>query len=335
MQYEKGIFLFDVEVELAWGHIGEAISKEAELRMKDASMKARDHVDDFLQLLDKYQIPTTFGILGHAALDHCENAGMPHADMPRPSYSWLREDWYKHDPCKTLTDEPAFYGKDIVDKIVNWVSQTELPNDIACHSFSHQLFGDPGCTEEVADAELKKCLEIMKENYGIRPRVFIFPRDFPGHLKVLKRNGFIAFRGPIPHVMTYSESPKGISNAIMKYASLGSYLGSFYLSMSPPVVQHSVEEGLTNIPASMCYNKKPFIPLRLVKSKAMKGIDRAVKEKRIFHLYTHEINLGEASDTEAFLESLEEILAHADSFRKQNRLLITTTRKFAESTRED
>lgn len=331
MLYDKGVFLFDVEVELAWGHTGGEMS-EVKLRMREASMNVRNRLNDVLLLLDKYQIPATFGILGHAALDHCEGSGLPHADMPRPSYSWLTGDWYSHDPCKTLAEEPAFYGRDIVDRIVNWVSRSELPNDVACHSFSHQLFGDPGCTEDVADAEVKKCLKIMKENYGIRPRVFIFPRDFPGHLKVLKRNGFIGFRGPIPHFITYSESPIGVANTMMKYASLASYWGSFYLSMPPPVVQHSIQEGLLNVPASMCYNKKPFVPLRLVRSKATKGIDRAVKEKRIFHLYTHLINFGEAPDIKGFLGSFEDILAHVDSFRKQNRLVVTTIRQLAEST---
>ena len=331
MEYDRSIFLLDIEIELAWGLIGEKIDKEAKQRMRSASLEVRRRLDNILLLLDEYQIPVTWGILGHVALDHCEGLGAPHPDMPRPSYEWLRKDWYEHDPCKTLAEEPAFYGKDIVDRVIHWALQTKMPHDIACHSFSHQLFGDPGCSEEVAEAELKKCLELIEKNYGIRPKVFIFPRDFPGHINVLRKNGFIAFRGQIPRIITYSESPKGMPNTILKYASLASYWGSFYLYVPPPVVQRCIEQGLTNIPGSMCYNKKPFIPLKLIKSKAIKGIRRAVKEKKIFHLYTHLINFGEALDIEAFLKSFEEILAFADLLRNKNQLEITTIRKFAES----
>lgn len=331
MRYEKGIFLLDIEIELAWGLIEEKTDHEAKQRMRAVSLEVRRRLDEILLLLDKYQIPVTWGILGHVALDHCKTLEMPHPDMPRPSYKWMRKDWYEHDPCKTLAEEPAFYGKDIVDKVIHWASRNTTPHDIACHSFSHQLFGDPGCSEEVAEAELKKCLGILEENYGVCPKVFIFPRDFSGHLDVLRKNGFIAFRGQIPRIITYSESPKGILNTMLKYASFASYWASFYLSVAPPVVQHSIERGLVNILGSMCYNKKPFIPLGLIRSKAMKGIARAVKEKKIFHLYTHLINFGEAPDIKAFLKGFEEILAYSDLLRSKNQLTITTIREFVES----
>lgn len=327
MQRRKGIFLFDIEVELAWGFIDQKFNRD---KMERASLNARKHLNTILSLLDKHKIPVTWGVLGHITLDHCERANMPHSEMPRSSYQWLKLDWYEPDPCATLEDEPAFYGKDIVDRVVNFASKSTVSHDIACHSFSHQLFGDPGCSEEVAEAEVKKCLEIMEENYKIRPRVFIFPRDYTGHLDVLKRNGFVAFRGPIPHIITYTLA-RGTGNTLVRYASLASYWASFCFRVAPPVVQHFNEHGLINIPGSMCYNKKPFIPLSLIKAKALKGMERAVKENKIFHLYTHLINFGLAPNIKAFLKSFEEILAFADLLRTKNQLEITTIRKFAES----
>lgn len=328
MQRRKGIFLLDIEVELAWGFIEQKFSKD---KMERASLNARKHLNTILSHLDKHKIPVTWGVLGHIALEHCERTNIPHSEMPRPSYQWLKRDWYEHDPCARLKDEPAFYGKDIVDRVADFASKSSVTHDIACHSFSHQLFGDAGCSEEVAEAEVKKCVEIMKENYSIRPRVFIFPRDYPGHLDVLKRNGFVAFRGPIPHIIAYTETSQGTRNTLFRYASLASYWASFYFRVPPPVVQHFSEHGLINVPGSMCYNKKPFIPLSLIKAKALKGMEKAVKEKKIFHLYTHLINFGLAPNIKAFLKSFEEILAFADLLRNKNQLEITTIRKFAES----
>ncbi len=325
----KGVFLFDVEIELAWGFIDQQFDRN---KMTKASENVRRSLDNIFSLLEKYQIPVTWGVLGHVALDRCRRMKIPHPEMPRPSYKWLKRDWYEPDPCSTLEEEPAFYGKDIVDRIINFTSKTNMAHDIACHSFSHQLFGDPGCSEAVAESEIDWCLKIMKENYGLCPKIFIFPRDFVGHLSILRRKGFIAFRGPIPHAVSYSEKGDSIGNKVRKYVSLSSYLASFYLRFPPPVVSIKKEEGLKNIASSLCFNKKPYIPLGLTTLKAKRGIQRAIGEKKIFHLYTHLINFGEAPNIMSFLRSFEEILAYGNLKKAQKRLEITTMRKLSEET---
>jgi len=323
----KGTFLLDIEIELAWGIIDQLFDRN---RMTEFSKNIRKHLGGILSLLEKYRIPVTWGILGHVALDHCRRRTTPHPEMPRPIYKWLKRDWYEPDPCSTLEDEPSFYGKDIVDRVINFTLKSNVAHDIASHSFSHQLFGDPGCTEKVALAEIEQSLNIMSQNYGITPKVFIFPRDSVGHLDVLRRSGFTAFRGPIPHAMPYSEGDKGIVRMARKYASEFGYLASFYLRLPPPIVIVEDIDGLKNIPASMCFNKKPFIPLSLVTLKAKKGIKRAMEEKKIFHLYTHLINFGQAPNVQYFLKNFEEVLAYVNLQRAWKNLEVTTMRSLAE-----
>lgn len=323
----KGSFLLDIEVELAWGVIDKNIDTET---LRKTAQRVRNILDDILLLLETYQIPVTWGVTGHLILDHCERfKGTAHPEMPRPKYKWLDQDWYLHDPCTRSTNNQAFYGKDITDKIVDYVSRSRIPHDIACHSFSHQLFGDPDCTEEVAEAEIKRCIQLMHDNYKTRPEVFIFPRNYPGHYSVLKKNGIVAFRGPIPQRITYLESGGGIGNSAKKYASLLSYWMSFYVGIPPPVASPSKEHSLVNIAGSMCYNKKPFIPLKLIVHKAKRGLDRAIKEKKIFHMYTHLVNFGETSNEKAFLNGFEEILSYAYIQNKNNTLEAVTIKKIA------
>ena len=324
----RGIFLLDIEIELAWGIIDKKINLE---KIRKASLRAKKCLEDLIYLLEKYEIPVTWGILGHTMMNHCEReSGVPHSEMPRPSYEWLKKDWYFYDPCKKLTEEPAFYGKDIVDKIINYSLETKIPHDIAIHSFSHVLFGNPGCSEEVAEAEIERCLELMEQNHNTIPKVFVFPRGDVGHLDVLRRKGMIAFVGSPPHAITYSESSKRPWNLCRKYALLTSYWISFYLGIPPPVIYPKKEDGLINIPPSMCYNKKAFIPLQLIVLKAKKGIDRAVRERKIFHLFTHLINFGQAPNRERFLRGLEEILAYVHMHRIRGELETTTVRRVAE-----
>lgn len=323
----KGVFLLDIEVELAWGIIDQKINREA---LRNVSLKVREHLDRILCLLEQYSIPVTWGIVGHLVLDKCESvAGVPHPEMPRPSYRWMTNDWYRNDPCETLAEQPAFYGKDIVDKIVEYSLKTQGSHDIACHSFSHQLFGAPGCSEMVAEAEVSRCLNLLKENYGIHPQVFIFPRDSVGHLDILRKEGFISFRGPVSHSVNFSETDRRIVGVFRKNISLAIYLASFYLTIPPPVVNPKMENALVNIPASLCFNKKPFIPLSLIVRKARKGLDRAIKEKKIFHMYTHLINFGTVRDPKEFIKGFENVLSYANLKGEENKLEITTMHRLA------
>lgn len=335
MRFDKGVFLLDIEVELAWGIMtSPSRTKVNSKKLEEAARNIRERLKITFEVLENYEIPATWGILGHVLLDRCErnlDSKLPHPDMPRPSYKWIETDWYWFDPCKTISEEPAFYGKDITDKIIDFTSKTKVKHEIACHSFSHPIFGDKNCNEKVAEAEVKKCIHLLRENYSIVPRVFIFPRNSPGHLNILRRNGIKAFRGPIPNAIKNLESEGGLVNSLRKHSSLALEFLSFYLETPPPLVMPSKEQGLVNIPASLCFSKPPFIPLRLVITKAKKGIQMAVKNKKIFHLFTHDINFGIVVDFKEFFEGFEEILKCAQTYWKRDELELTTMGRVAES----
>ena len=307
-----GIFLLDIEVELAWGMLDIGMNKE---KMINISQRARTHLQSIIDLLEKYNISVTWGILGHLLLHRSVGESKAsHPEIPR----------------KSPNDESAFYGKDVTDKIIKYVLKTKTPHDIACHSFSHMLLGDPKLDKMVAETEVKRSVQILKETYGVVPKVFIFPKNDVGYLEVLKMNDFIAFRGPIPQLIDYSETARGIKNSVRKYVSLTSQLAAFYLKIPPRVVEPKEENGLINIPASMCFNKKPLLPLGLVLHKAIKGIDRAIRERKVFHLFTHLVNFGQPPEGTAFVKSFEKILAYANLCREKGGLEITTMRKIAE-----
>jgi peptidoglycan/xylan/chitin deacetylase (PgdA/CDA1 family) len=331
---EKGVFLLDIEVELAWGIMTSPGYKERDMeKAKWAAKREREFLEDVLAILDAYEVPVTWDILGHAILDACERdskSNLPHSEMPRPSYKWMKRDWYWFDPCTTLQQEPTFYGKDITDRIVDFLTKAKVEHDIGCHSFSHMLFGDKDCSEEVAETDVKKVMQLLKDNYGIEPEVFIFPRNSVGHIDVLRRNGIKAFRGPIPHTINYEESGGGLGNSLRKVSSLALQFASFYLRTPPPLVMPIKEQGLVNIPASLCYSKPSLIPLNTVIARAKKGIRKAVETKKIFHLYTHLINFGAVANAQEFLKGFEEILKYAHANWKVNALEMTTMRRISQ-----
>jgi len=318
----KGTFMLGIDVELAWGLV---YRKKIDLsEITTMSINVRSALDSVLALFERFQIPATWSILGHLMLDHCDrdnDSDLPHPDMPRPSYSWLEDDWYRYDPCSNLEKDPAWYGKDIVGKIIQYVGASKLPHEIGCHSFSHQLFGDPECGEEVARAEITKCLDLMNEEYGLIPRVFTFPRAYTGHIGVLKELGFIAFVDTPPKLYPCVKMERTIANYVKTYLSLALQFLSYYFLFPPHVV--AAEEplsGLWAVKGCLGYGKKPLIPLSLVTAKAIQGIDKAVREQKIFSMFAHLKEFG----VDGFFGEFEKVLEHVDRRRKEGKLEVKT-----------
>jgi len=322
----KGVFMLWIDVELAWGR---AHRRKINLqKLRKVALNVRGVLDQIFVLLENYNIPVTWAILGHLLLDHCSKNdanGLPHPDMPRPNYSWLKGDWYRYDPCTDVEDDPAWYGNDIVDKIVGHVKDVETINDLGCHSFSHQLFGDPGCGEELARAEVERCIELMKERYGIVPGVFAFPRDYVGHVNALHDLGFTVFRDVPTKLYPCLELEKTVSNRIKTFFSLFAQFLSYYFLVPPHVVApREVLPKLWAVSGCLAYSRKPLIPLRLATWKAIKGVNKAIEEGKIFCMYTHLRDLGENGGV---IADFEKILSYVDAKRKEGLLEVKTATK--------
>jgi peptidoglycan/xylan/chitin deacetylase (PgdA/CDA1 family) len=205
-----------------------------------------------------------------------------------------------------------FYGRSLVEK----VRVCPVPQEIGCHSFSHVIFGDPGCSRETAESELLACVRAARE-LGIEMRSFAFPRNEVGHVDVLREYGFACYRGAEPHWYEKVELPLTVKRL--------AHLWNVITAAKPPVVLPELtEDGLWNIPGSMIYfpmhGLRRFIPLSRRVKAAVKGLEAASKEKRIFHLWFHPTNL--ADSTNAMFEGLRQILKHAESLRATDRLTI-------------
>ena len=318
-----GVFVLWIEVELGWGLLHRRRIDLQEVTR--ASVNAREVLDPVIGLLERYNIPTIWSLVGHLLLDHCNRSrlnGLPHPEMPRPSYSWLNDDWYRYDPCTDVQRDPAWYGKDIANRIIQYMKRTKIRHEIGCHSFSHQQFGDPGCGEELARAEIEKCIELMKTGYDIVPKVFAFPRDYVGHLNTLKELGFTSYRSTPPKLYPCLKLEKTFSNYVKTYFSLFIQLLSYYFLFPPHVViPRETLPGLSSVQGCLAYGKKPLIPLRLVTFKAVQGINRAIREKKIFSMYTHLRSFGA---NENMFSEFEKILSYVNLKREHGKLEVKT-----------
>ncbi|QQG43497.1 MAG: polysaccharide deacetylase family protein [Candidatus Daviesbacteria bacterium] len=197
-------------------------------------------------------------------------------------------------------DAKLWSGKDIIKLI-----QENKIHEIASHSFSHIEFDK--ATKDEAESEISKSVKIAREN-NVNLTSFVFPRNKTGHLRLLKKYGFKSFRGPDKRIWEL------ISPTI------------------PPVYEPYIQSGLVVIPGSMYFvstrGMKKYIPPNLRFLKAKLGIENAIKNKKVFHLWTHPIDL--VDNNNQLLCELEKILIYATEKKTQGQLEIKNMGEIAQ-----
>lgn len=302
---KKAIFVLSLDLELCWGDVDKPKKLQEN---KGYYEEARDCIKKLLELFEKYNLSATWAAVGHLLLTECSGEGeMKHGDIPRSSYPWYQKDWFEECPCSSQQEAPLWYGQDIIRNI----KACSVYQEIACHSFSHIPFGDQNTRRDTVQGELFNCIRAA-EALDIKLKSFVFPRNLIGYIDELKKFGFEAFRGAEPS--WYQSFPKKLQKIC--------HMADQLLAITPPVVLPEVKEGLYDIPASMLYlpmnGFRGFIPVSFRIRKAQKGIRKAIRQKKIFHIWFHPFNI--ATNKEKLLYGLEEILKEVQSCREKGLL---------------
>ncbi|MCI0414563.1 polysaccharide deacetylase [bacterium] len=304
--FERGVFTLSLDFELIWG----TLDKPGLNGFRKACEIEREQViDRLLSVFVEFEVPATWCVVGHLMLDHCNSEqGVKHPSIVPPRHAWC-PDWFAQDPCGNEETFPLFYGRSLIEKI----RDCRVPQEIGCHSFSHVIFGDSGCSVETAKTELAACVEAARE-LKLEMQSFVFPRNSVGHLQELANFGFRVYRGPAP------SWDNRVPIEILKRLAR---LSVAFAAVQPPVVlPEKADHGIWNVPASMMYfpmhGIRRFVPLSLRVQRARKGLNAAVHHKKIFHLWFHPTNL--ADHMEIMFQGLRMILEHARALRDRNEL---------------
>lgn len=309
---DRGAFTLSLDFELIWGTV-DLFGAEGFGRACRAEREVV--IDRLLDLLAEFDIAATWFIVGHLMLDKCDGR---HEEIVRPAHAWHRGDWFKHDPGGTETDAPEFLGRSLVEKIL----ACRVRQEVGCHSFSHAIFGDAGCSREAAESELAACVKAAAD-LGVTMRSFAFPRNMVGHLDLLGRYGFDCYRGPEPEWRGWQYAPSPLRRAWNFTQVL--------FAARPPVVLPEEGGGLLNVPASMLYfpahGVRRHVPHSLRVKRALKGLDAAARRKRVFHLWFHPTNFAE--QTEEMFAGLRQVFERVASLRARGELSVMPVGGFA------
>lgn len=208
--------------------------------------------------------------------------------------------------------------------LVRMVRHFPVAQEIGAHSFSHKDFTRLG--EEEAREDVKSWLRSAEE-MDIVPRSFVFPYNRVAYQELLREMGFFCYRGP--DNVWYRKIPLPFPFGLFLEVV------SDFLALSPPC---SLPRGkdLLEIPGSMPYLGRDsvmgLVPVGASVKRAKKGLDKAAREKKIFHLWFHPFNI--ASRKEALLAGLEEILRAGAEKREKGDLDILTMSQVYETLKD-
>lgn len=281
--HENSIFIMSLDTESIWGYTAYPYHKERALLNMDPS-KGRKCIDQLLYLFNEYQVSATWAVVGHLFLDHCERIkGQPHNEIPR-----FKRDWYSSDPCSDLKKDPLYYGRDIIERIL----ASKIDQEIGYHSFSHVFFSD--CSSEVAQAEIEIGIALAKE-FGINLKSFVFPENKVGHVDILGKYGFSIYRG------ANRQRHRANENWPLRYINW--CIDKF---ISEPVSPKLID-GIWEIPSSMLFCDPYF--KRSVLPRAKRGLIKAIKSQKVFHIYIHPHDLLRYPSLNTDLEKFLKLVA--------------------------
>lgn len=318
--FTTGIFTLSLDFELIWGTIDRrGIDGFGHI----CEVERAEVIDRLLELLAEFEVPATWAIVGHLFLASCAPVGTrKHPEIVRPKHSWVTGDWFDHDPGGDESTAPLFFGRSLIQKIVD----CRVPQEIGSHSFSHVIFGDPGCSRRTAESELRESVCAARD-LGIELRSFIFPRNSVGHLNIFPDYGFTCFRA----------EPRSIAGSPTSQLVRLIRLVEMLTASRPPVgLPELTSSGMWNIPASMIYvpmhGLRRFLPMSLRVRRAVRGLQRAEEEKKIFHLWFHPTNL--ADGIEPMFSGLRQILQYAANLRTDGRMVFRSMGQIADGCRQ-
>ena len=286
-----GSVVISLDAELGWGF------HDLEDPPEDRVESGRRGWNVMLELLDEFDIPATWAVVGHLMLEECDGR---HADHPAPP------GWFGRERGSWRDREDLRFAPDLVTDIL----RADADHEFASHSFSHVLFGDEGTDRELADAELERAVEIA-DVWDQSIDSFVYPRNDVGHRDVLADHGLSAYRGKSPT----RDGVRGLVDSTLRGQSM----------ITEPEID---EYGLVNVPASMFLFGFEGPARTVVESVwtdpmlelARRGIDDAVESDGVFHMWLHPNNLTSERDD----RRMRAILAYLERRRAETDLTVET-----------
>jgi peptidoglycan/xylan/chitin deacetylase (PgdA/CDA1 family) len=291
-----GTFILSLDTEIAWGTDMRDMGKYAHCFESYRVILRR-----LIDLLDTYNIPTTWAVVGQLMLKPTDKRSLI---MASPGLDMI--EWF-HAPY-----------------VVEWIRAAKTTHEIGTHTFSHIYTDDPATTQAVWEADLENC-QTLHQQLDLPLRSIVYPRNQIKYLDTLSKYGIIAYRGIEGN---RRRERRGIAHLLHRA-----------LALPPPtydLASCKVGDKLVNLPASqflLAYDGiRSRIPTASRVRQARLGMEQAAHKNQLYHLWFHPFNLGTSP---RMFDALEQILRVASDMREQGKLQILTMEQAANKVLSD
>lgn len=300
-----GHVVISVDAELGWGF------HDLEEPPTDRIEAARPGWRTLLDLFDEFEVPATWGVVGHLLLEDCDGAHVSHPLAPN---------WFRCERDRWVARPELRYGRDLIEATVG----ASPDHEVGFQTFSHVELGDDAVRPALARAECTAFFDAVPDDLP-SVRSVVFPGNEIGHRDVLAEWGLSCYRG-VP------DDGDGDAGGSLLPRQLAAAAVS-----TPPTAHPAVDEfGLVNVPASMRLAGTGGTANRLyeraigdpVVRGATRGVDAVVGTDEVFHAWLHPHDLL----TDRDVRRVREVLAHVEK-RRGDGLEVSTMGSVADEIR--
>ena len=197
-----GGMVISADFELAWAW---RFAKQTNDPFRQGIEKARQARENFpvlIKLCETFGIPVTWATVGALFLKQTNKETFePMTRIPHfENVNWRFDqgDWYDGIPRTSWEKAKEWYAPDLIESLLS----SGVNHEIGCHTFSHIDFTDNHCPAQVAEDEIRACIEAAKP-YGIKLESFVFPGGTLGNFSILKKHGIQIYRKSMGYDLGY------------------------------------------------------------------------------------------------------------------------------------
>jgi len=293
-----GRFLLSFDCEGKWG-MADDRSMIGQHPISNTSIRWAYEL--ILKILDQYEIPATFGVVGLFASDY-ERFRLIDDELGRES---IYEDWFRF-PKRAFREHnfEGWFFPDLVGRI-----GTRGFHEVSSHGLTHLPFQAPLVSEKLVEFELQRMNELMRTK-EVTLRTMIYPRNQIAYTELLPKYGIQGFRECDVQNAAYGS----------KFAILRDELNLLKRSEA-----ESKETYPVPIPSGVFLNwrhgTRRLIPRGATLQRWSHVLDHAQKSGGVAHLWLHPHNLITARDQADLFERCIKMVAE----RVRNKVMTAMT----------
>jgi peptidoglycan/xylan/chitin deacetylase (PgdA/CDA1 family) len=294
----NGKFIISLDFELHWGvaEIWELNSK------KEYFDTTRKSIPLVLEMFKQNNIHATWATVGFLFAKD-KNQLISFCPKLRPTYVKSNLSYYNLIDDNLIgeneIEDPYHYAPSLINLIINTPNQ-----EIGTHTFSHYYCNEKGQNEMQFEEDLKAAVAIAKENFDIKIKSLVFPRNQfnKEYLEIAKQNGIVVVRSN-PNVWFWK-------NDLGKLNSIFRAIDTLF-PISKSLTFKSTNNSNLLLPASRFlrpYVLKERFTHKLKISRIKSEMTYAAKKGNCYHLWWHPHNFGNCLDEN--MKMLKEIIVH-------------------------